>query len=479
MSQELRNSHGRSGAVRTGLQNGRILIAAYFVVTYFLPVLGNYVLADRLVSSYRIYPVTALALGQIAATFLVWLGLERVRFRVPRLPAVTAGLVARLGAEYWRVRPVVALVACLVNAAGVIGGFSGWRYSGAISSEASALFIPFIVFNVVVALDVFHGMFIRTYVPGRRRMLTRTTDLGMALALLLAANGVLSAFMGLTALLWAVFPRIFLRLAFVPPGHYTFTRVVKLGAAIVVLSVAFCAAWIVGNVIKSSSATDLRTIAENPAMLFEHVLGGDSAVVSAVAYAVERQSVHYYSLLFTSAVPRAELEPDGHSVVLYPLQTLLWRAKYLLRGDSEARPPVTSVMQLNYRLLTDGPASERAGTSPGLIAAFDYVLPPVLAVLAAALYLRVLSPRLGILLEQYGGLSLSPIGALLTVQFVGVFFQSPFDMLIVFDDGFIWAVALFVLGSVKLRQMRRAARPIAASLSAPLPGSLVMGYRQI
>jgi hypothetical protein len=336
------------------------------------------------------------------------------------------------------------------------------------------------VLNAIVTLDVFHSMFVEVTRARRPRLRRRITDCLMTLALLLAANGVLSAFLGLTAVLWSTFPRGFRRVAFIPPGHYTVTRIAKIGVAIVLLSAMFCVAWVVGNIVKSSSTTSLQTIAENPSLLFEYVLAGDAPLATAAAYAVERQSVHYYSLLYTTAVPRSDLQPDGHSVILYPLRTLWWRFDYLLFGNrlGEARPSIGSVMQLNYRLLTEGPLSDRAGTSPGLVAAFNYILPPVLAVLAGALYLRCLSPLLGILFYQRSGEQLSPIGALLAVQFVGVFFQSPFDLLIVVDDGFLWAAALLLFSSVKLRQLRRAiarTRPVLATPAAP--GGTVLDFR--
>ena len=152
---------------------------------------------------------------------------------------------------------------------------------------------------------------------------------------------------------------------------------------------------------------------------------------------------------------------DAVSTLAYPLQTLLFRVDYLLGGPFEiVKPEVGSIAQLNYRLLTAGVLRIREGSAPGLIASFNYVLAFPLNIVCCALYLRWLSNRVEALLSGQRHRRLSLLGVLLLITFLQVFFQSPFDFLMLIDDAVIYMVLLVGL-SVAQREVRAEREPAA------------------
>jgi hypothetical protein len=92
-------------------------------------------------------------------------------------------------------------------------------------------------------------------------------------------------------------------------------------------------------------------------------------------------------------------------------------------------------------LLVSSAASNRAGTSPGLLASFNYVAVFPLNIIFATLYLcwvcRLID-KLGWRRDE----KLSGGGLLLLLLFLAGLFQSPLDFLMVFDDSVVYLLLL-------------------------------------
>ena len=107
---------------------------------------------------------------------------------------------------------------------------------------------------------------------------------------------------------------------------------------------------------------------------------------------------------------------------------------------------------MNYQLLTVDPITSRAGSSPGLIASFNYAFAFPLNLLLCALYARWVSRKIDVGLRQGTALTLSWFGLLILHQFVEPLFQSPFDVLIMLDEHVLYVILLLSLLAAKSDQ---------------------------
>ncbi len=453
------------------MSNGHIVIAGYFLVAYIAPMVANLAFADDIVRTYRLYPLSVECILVLGAVYLFFFFLSATK--VPLAPALDAALlrpfIERLGRIYTRWRMAIALALLPVGTASFLAGQTSYRYSATAISEtdylSGGLLLAVIVVNVVITVDFVYRMFVSreaaTAGSGRRFL----ENMLLALFLVISANGILSLFEALIALLWSLRPAILDRLLFAPRKPSLVQRGMIATGSAAVLLVVLIVAWYYGTLIKISSSSG------GDASLLDwdvlSALGGGTDAVSIASifyYLVERGSIFYYSLLFTVAAPSVELSYDAVSAIVFPLQTLWFRVDYLLGGPFQmAKPEVGSIAQLNYQLLTAGVVRSREGSAPGLIGSFNYVLAFPLNLLCCAAYLRWLANRIDDLLKQHRGRMLSPLGVLLLITFLQAFFQSPFDFLLVIDDAVIY-VALLLGVSLAQREPRTQTEPFA-----PLP----------
>jgi len=435
--------------------SGSRVVLVYFALTYWLPMIANLLLGDKLVSSYRIYPLTAAAIAQLFGVYCLIVVLRTSG--IPVLPSVRFSALRwplqRIGSIYSRARTVVAVVALALAVVNFASGLTAYRYtSESISEVASPALLLMIIVNVLVMADLFYFMFVRSrddrIAVGSRRYLENVL---LSTALVVSASGIASMFRALVALFYSFAPNTFDRFLFVSRNHRALKRKAVALFAATALGVIFAVAWYSGQAIKVSSSADITTLLDDPERIVAGVASGESAYESFLYYLVERLSIYYYSLLFTVEASSDELH-QGAALAL-PLEGFFYRVDFLLgRPFGTPKRDVASINQLNYQLLTVDPITSRAGSSPGLIASFNYAFAFPLNLLLCALYARWVSRKIDVGLRQGTALTLSWFGLLILHQFVEPLFQSPFDVLIMLDEHVLYVILLLSLLAAKSDQ---------------------------
>ena len=464
------------------MSSGHVVIGGCLLVSYVVPMVANIAFADDIVSSYTMYPLTWECIAVVAAVYFLFVLLDATK--IPLAPSFDVAplrpFLEGLGRFYVRSRMVVAVVALPIGVASFLAGQTSYRYSEEAISAADlvsrGMLLSTIVLNVVITVDFVYRMFVSREAAGMG-WVRACENVLLALALVAMANGILSLFQALIALVWSLQPLIVDRLLFAPPrrelvktGDLLKRGAVAAGSAIVYF-VVFLVAWYYGTLIKVSSAQGLDTFLLDLDVMMALSGGVDQGSLHGALYNfVERHSIFYYSLLFTLVGRAAEQGYDTVSALAYPLQTLMFRVDYLLGGLFEmVKPEVGSIAQLNYQLLTAGVVRSREGSAPGLIGSFNYVFAFPLNLLCCAAYLRWLGNRIEDLLRQQRGRTLSPLGVLLLMTFLQAFFQSPFDFLMVIDNTVIY-VALILGVALVQREPRQRTALLPLSLAGATGG---------
>ena len=452
--------HITSGAKRYAADGVRI-VSMYFAIVYAFPLVGNWWLADSIISSYEIYPLTVRAVAVMVSTYVLFRALVALTpgARPANLRSRIDRVLCRLRSLYGRHRLALGLVAVPLALENLLGGLTSFRYAlEGIASRESVILPLMMVISAVVTADLFYFMFVRNQdAPLSKRR--RIENLLLSASLVIAANGIAMLLLSLCTLAYAVSPTWFRRAAFVQADEAIAANFYRVLVAVPAFVLIFVVAWYAGTVVKLSSSDTIGAIWDDPTRVASVAFTHDSIGESLAAYAVERPSVFYYAFLFTEGVSRDELANGAASAIVYPLQTMLYRLDLIL-GQRFAvdRPPIGSIMQLNYLLTTHGTTTERGGTSPGLLAAFTYVLPHPFNVLACAIYLWWLASALTDLVRQQG-MRLSLLGQLLALQFLVGWFSSPFDWLILVDNEVLFLGLLYVLVRIKRRQLAESLSP--------------------
>jgi hypothetical protein len=461
------------------MTNGKRLVTASFALAYLIPAAGNVLFGDKIVTIYRVAPLTIYAVLYLTAVFVAFLALSAVKARFfPRIDSCRVqGALERQGTGYLRRRLLIAIAALLLAGTYFVSGLNSYRYTaGGISEVKSLLVLVGAIANVVITVDLFYWMFVRSDVPG---FLTRRYLEGvlLSLSLILSANGTASMMLALVALVYSLSPIAFKRLVFVSRPFRFARRMRTTVAALMILAVLFPIAWLSGETIKASSTGDIGAI-DSATIVFDRIRSDDQFVNNYLYYFVESISSYYYSFLFTVEARREELLHDDISPLMWPVWTFAFRLDYLLGGwYGVERPEVGSLSRLNYILLTKGEQSARAGTSPGLVASFMYVFGLPLSIGLCALYLRWVARATDILVWRHHNATLSAFGALLFLLFVYDVFQSPFDLLIVFDNSVLYR--LLLLGLVLAQPIKQQRLAATEPLVAARPGSRIAPGVQI
>ena len=454
------------------MSNGEKAIGLFFVITYFIPMVGVTLFREELLSTYKLYPLTTEAVATLCAIFALYFVLCRLRFSLFRPIDFSAlkryiDFCAQL---YARSRLAIALAEIALGLVALYTQSAGYRYmsEGIVTLDAgTAIFLlPNIVLNVVITIDVFYCIFIAHEQEHRPLSRRHIEAILLALALILSANGTFSLFIGLAALLHALSPGRFHGVLFGEARERrSWAQTLAWGA---ILVFALMVAWYFGTLIKLSSSRDVGEIVREVNWLnVLGLVGTDLGLADLLYYFLERYSIFYHSFLYTLAATPEELRHGAVSVLSFPLHTLFYRIDFLLGGAFDVtRPEVAAISRLNYELLTVDPISDRAGSAPGLIASFNYVFAFPFNIILCALFLRWLTRVIDVLLWRNRGESLNLFGLVMLLIFLQTVFQSPFDVLIVFDDAAIYLGLLFMLYANE-RIAMKAARSFRPAITAP------------
>jgi hypothetical protein len=442
---------------------GTYLVTAYFGVFYVIPMIGNILFRDDIYTIYHVAPLTPHVGVLLIGVFALFLLLSRG----PTVRIAPAGLVeylqrtaAAVGEAYQRRRLTFAMVFLGIAAAYAAAGAGNYRYlAEGLSETDSAAGIVVIMLNLVVTLDLFYCMFVRAV--DRLEMFSRRhlANVLLSLGLILTANGTAAMLQALLSLAYSLHPVWFHRILFNPPHERTWTRVRRLVIVGACGAVVFGAAWVAGEVIKVSAGVNRDLASAWNAMW--NILDESRFMEGYGYYLVGATSSYYYTLLFTAGASPDVLSGGAVSAIVHPLQSFWFRLDLLTGGFLDAvRPAIGSLSRLNYTLLSAVPVlSLREGSSPGIIGSFNYVVPFPLNVLFTALYLCWIARLTNSLLRKHAGERLSIIGAVLLLFYMLLLFQSPFDLLILFDNA---TAHVLLLVGIRLATEYGGTQPAAA-----------------
>ena len=125
-----------------------------------------------------------------------------------------------------------------------------------------------------------------------------------------------------------------------------------------------------------------------------------------------------------------------NNAIQHPLSGAVSRANSLLGSPlAIPDPEFSAVGRLNYEIMTEEPLpDDTQGTSPGILAASNYVSPIPLAILFSTIYLSLFSAMIDRLVRGGNGQRITNLGIVLLLLYLNGFFQSPIDLLLVFDN---------------------------------------------
>lgn len=425
------------------------IMAAYFVMTYFIPMLGNFLFHDDIVSIYKICPLSFFSVFFILGIFACYLVLEKVKVgRLFRPNGIVYFVCKSIGRIYIKNRMHFALFSIVIAFLSLGYGLSSYRYQTmgiSQQSHVALILLSMLCINILM-FDALASIFFHVGVNSKLSLNKRMQNIVVCVALLLLSNGVVTLFMGLFFCFYCFFPRIFFAIFFIDPSKIHIRYLIGRFFGWVFFSfLVFCvlmSAWLVGNAIKASSSG--TTIYQSYQTKAEGLIINANFLENYLYYLIETTSSSYYSYLLTLSGSDSMTDTGFFYTLSYPLNTLLFRVDYFLGGFfSVPKPQVSSVSHLNYFILVIKPRSVREGTSPGLIASFNYVFPFPLSGFFCALYMSFLSRILNVLLPSPQKKIISWCGVFIAVRFLLFLFQSPFDFITIFDDGFISLLMLY------------------------------------
>lgn len=449
---------------------GQKFITLYFALVYLLPMVARMCLGDNIVSSYHIYPLSFFAVSVLIITYLSFL----LMTAIPSHPLMRFSLfknrVDKIGQLYLKYRSIIVILTLFIAIANYRGdwGLNTYRYSAQTISEKNSMFLLFvIVINTIISVDLFYCMFVKSYEQIVNQSLkSYVENVLLSLVLVMLANGTASAFLAFCALFFSVFPRLFRWSFFNKQVDSNKLKNTKLFFASSIIVMAFVPSWFYGELIKSKTSmmdasyfghvennatsvqqssvtgTDDASLYNKLSGITDNVAGLENQfALNYFYYFVESLSVYYYSYLFTIDATPEILNHGVISPLVFPLHSLLFRADYVLgKNLAITRPAITSISQLNYQLLTKEEINVRTGSSPGLLGSFNYLFRFPFNILLCIAYLLFVSNLINVLFSRHSGYgTLSLAGLVLLFPYLQVFFQSPFDLVMVFDNCAIYA----------------------------------------
>src|SRR5207247_2040232 len=169
-----------------------------------------------------------------------------------------------------------------------LAGQTSYRYSDEAISEADlvsrSLLLIVILLGVVITVDFVYRMFVSREAArrvGRKRFVENVL---LALALVVIANGTISLFLALVALLWSLCPAILDQLLFTPLRRGWLNGwIVAVGSAMVFL-VVLVVAWYYGTLIKVSSSGGVETLLLDWDLMTILSGGNSDASITSVLY---------------------------------------------------------------------------------------------------------------------------------------------------------------------------------------------------
>lgn len=446
------------------MTNGHRIVVGFLVLMYLAPAAGHLLFGDQVITIYKVFPVTAVAMGEIVGVYLLFVLLRMVNIPIfPPLATQTfRPFLVMLGQWYLRLRIGFGVLGLAVGALLVMTGLNTYRYGEEGISEREGWAIAVVglsaAWTTAAHCDVFYRMFVVPQWGGKSLRRRYWENVIVSLGVILTATGIASMWVALLAMWHALAPGLARRVLLVERSEgRTKGLTMPLGRVSIFVAI-FLLAWYCGALIKMSSGrAELdELLNKDPAELVGLGVFAleqyENLGAQGLSYLLGRASIYYYSWTFTAATAWEELNRDGW-VLGTPVKTFLFRLDVVLGGlIGIERPNTTSIMRLNYELLAEEPLSlsHRAGTAPGLLGAFNYAFPFPLNIVLCALFLRWWCRQFDTLFVQHRK-PMTWFGVLVAFVMLQGLFQSPFDWLLILDSGVIMPLLLGAVAVVHRR----------------------------
>lgn len=465
---------------------GQKIITLYFILYYFIPLLGNYFFSDYIASSYVISPLNVMVISKLIVIYCAYLFMSNINITFSFSTFNT--FFNRTVLFYKKYRLIIALIVLCFAVIFFKYGLNTYRYGPAITEHHSPILIICILLHVIISIDILYNIFMR---EGNQKIRTYIENILLILAMLLFSNGTASLIEALLMLVFSIFPSKTNQLLFSRDESKVTLKIIfsRISIGVLLLLCIGGLAWFTGEIIKMKSGGNstkeaiyifkeslwnptLRNLYPKEILKNQQAIkpnNNNNAFRSFIfGYLLERISIDYYSLLFTSQPEEYKTYINEHPIVLI-FKTLLFRLNYITGNFFEvARPMIGSISQLNYILLVKSDyimeekiqfySKIKAGSSPGLISSFDYMFNFPLNIIFCVLYIVIISHCLNnIFTSDKKNIRLSLIGLLVLFSFVMVLLRSPFDFLILIDNAsLLAALLLFISLNKKPKQFKLA-----------------------
>jgi hypothetical protein len=414
---------------------GSRLIFLYVLYAYIVPACVIFYLGYPWI--YREFDLNYVALIILFLIFTVYwiVGNFRNKKIIPKKIRKSENLLFLLNKKKFLISLLFGSV--LIAAFGAVFQLNGFRYLATGISESPSFFLTILLALVASLLQFFLMVYVFYSTTGGEAL-----ERGLlALGLLLSSNGIATLLVAMLGVIHLFFPKTLRKILFIDVvsfktlNQYRYQKIIT-SLFFLPMSVVLAAfAWIAGEAIKRGELSSVMDL----------VLS-DELVSFAQDWIVLRVSPSYVSLL--AALDEYALNTQWEVVqdhFFAPISTFLFRFNALAYNIFDyPRPLDGTIARINYLLITSPEfVSDREGTSPGLIASFLYCFPFPLNFMALISYLLFLQ---NLFSRMIGGINreMSFIGWTIFLVFMLPMLSSPFDLLLIIDDGAFSALLIFI-----------------------------------
>ncbi len=424
------------------MTNGMKVILSYYVIFYVIPAIGYTFYDDAIVEAFPGYSYTnptILSSLYILLSFALYICMRKYSLK-KKIHNYNICILPYLGNLYSFFRPYFASFCLLIALYGYRNHLLTFRYSSESISDSGISMILSLMQYLVMA-DVFYFTF------SKRSKSISLINIIMSISLVLLSSGIVSSITGFSIFILTIFPQykdLFIsKIRFKP--RYIFIFFI----ALFIAPQAFNLATNFGASIKHgtynftlSSAVDASSYQVN-------------STTSSLDGFVGRISSHYISLLATSQ-NLFNVEYSSAYVWSILIKGINYRLGRILRYNSYSDKPRNSTLsQYNYRNITQGITTNRTGSTPGVIASFNYFFLFPLNILILTIYLVFIERFINTLTYLYPEMNFF-VTFFLSRTFFNFTLASPFDLINIIDGGFIYALIIFMMYRHNLNQIRSA-----------------------
>jgi len=417
------------------------VFAIYLFIFYFIPALAY-------ASGFRVtfYNYPGLTLAETLYICLIMLALigALIFERLTRRDRVIRGAPVQRKARW-----VVLVVVLSISTYGYLSDMSGWRYAeNNISDQISIGKLAYIALPPIIEFLIFRELFFAD-IHRSHRQAARLRGFVLGVSAALCASGIGPMLLATIALAFSFFPEqfrrgIFFRQACGPvPRTWPITFLVSVPMVFLLMVTAILG----GEIIKTGS--DLDAVLD---------VYSDMSFEGIALYLIGRFSTAWVSLInsvgHVSVYSVSELADNFFT----PLQNFLYRLDTVTGGWlAVSRPSPGTLSRINYEMITAVALNDREGTSPGLLAAFVLTTPIIFCVVAICIYVGIVARLLARAAAIMPG-KLTWLGCAGLAYFFSIFFSSPIDLMLIFDQSAIsvLAICIFIYRSTQSRRLSNA-----------------------